>query len=75
LATRERAEREAAEIIAAAKERVATDAAPTEGQASAAADELSRLVETLGTLKDAARHGLAQAASLEADIESVIAEH
>ncbi len=76
LARREQAEREAQEIIAAAKERVA-DTAPTvdEGGASQAADELSRLVETLGSLKEAARQGLEEAASLEADIEAVIADH
>jgi DivIVA domain-containing protein len=76
VARREQAEREAAEIIAAAKAKVAGAAnGESEGEASEAADELSRLVETLGSLKEAARQGLAQAASLEADIEAVIAEH
>lgn len=76
VARREQAEREAAEIIAAAEARVARAGAPVADEhASEAADELSRLVETLGSLKEAARQGLEQAASLEADIESVIAEH
>ena len=76
MARREEAEREAAEILATARTRVATSATEPSGQdASEAADELSRLVETLGSLKKAARSGLEQAASLEADIEAVIAEH
>lgn len=74
-ARRHQAEQEAAEIIAAARARVSEMPEPaTETNASDAADELSRLVATLGSLKEAARQGLAQAASLEADIESVIAE-
>lgn len=75
LARREQAEREAEQIIAAAKQRVAESPPSTDERvASEAADELSRLVATLGSLKDAARQGLEQAASLEADIEAVIAE-
>jgi DivIVA domain-containing protein len=73
-ARREQAEREAAEIIAVAEARVARSTATGDEGASGAADELSRLVATLGSLKEAARQGLEQAATLEADIESVIAE-
>ena len=76
MARREQAEREAAEIISAARSRVLGSGTPDRGEDPGdAADELSRLVETLGSLKEAARQGLERAVSLEADIEAVIAEH
>ena len=74
VARREQAEREAAEIIATARTRAGERAPVSGSDALEAADELSRLVATLGSLKEAARHGLAQAASLEADIEAAIAQ-
>lgn len=74
LARREQAEREAAEIIARAKAKAGRADEKDVPDAAAAADELSRLVATLGSLKEAARQGLQEAASLEADIEAVISE-
>jgi len=72
---REEAEREAAAIITQARTRLSvTGASPPGTDPAAAADELERLVATLGALKEAAREGLEQAASLEADIEAVVAE-
>lgn len=74
-ARRAEAEREAAAIIEAAKRRVAdTEAAPATEEAEAAADELGRLVQTLGSLKEAARKGLEEVVSLDADIEAVIGD-
>ena len=71
---REEAEREAAAIIAQAKARLSeAGASPTTTDPAAAADELERLVATLGELKEAAREGLEQASSLEADIEAIVA--
>lgn len=72
---REQAEREAAAIVARAKAKVSVIGEGSSGQdATAAADELGRLVATLGALKKTAREGLEQAASLEADIEAVVGE-
>lgn len=76
MARREQAEREAAEIISAARSRLSEPMAPSSGEdIGDAADELGRLVEKLGSLKEAARQGLEQAASLGADIEAAIADH
>lgn len=76
MARREQAEREAAEIISAARSRLSGPLAPRSGEdIGDAADELGRLVETLGSLKEAARQGLEQAASLGADIDAAIADH
>jgi cell division septum initiation protein DivIVA len=76
LALRTEAEREAAAIVASAKARVSDDGTRSMGgDATAAADELSRLVETLGSLKEASGQGLDQAVSLAADIELVVGEH
>ena len=72
---REEAEREAAAIISAAKARVSAADSPYSGSGSAAAaDELESLVATLGALKEAAREGLEQTASLEADIAAAVGE-
>lgn len=74
-ARRAEAEREAAAIIEAAKQRVAeTEGATPDHEADAAADELGRLVQTLGSLKEAARKGLEEVASLDADIDAVIGD-
>ena len=76
MARREQDEREAAEIISAARSRLSEPMALSSGEDMGdAADELGRLVETLGSLKEAARQGLEQAASLGADIEAAIADH
>jgi DivIVA domain-containing protein len=74
-ARREAAEREAVEIIAQARARVAEgdEGRPVPSQA-AAADELTRLVETLSALKRVARGGADEATALGADIEAVIGD-
>lgn len=73
-ARRLEAEQEAARIISAAKDRVVGIDAPPTDDPAAAADELNRLVETLGSLKKVARQGLEQAENLGAEIEAVIGE-
>jgi DivIVA domain-containing protein len=76
LALRTEAEREAAAIVAAAQAKASAGGpGSSQGEATAAADELSRLVDTLGSLKEAARKGVDEAAALGADIELVVGEH
>ena len=73
VARRQEAEREAAGIIAAAHDRASGGNDP-EPDSAAAAEELNRLVETLGTLKETALQGLEQVESLGDDIEAVVGE-
>ena len=73
-ARREEAERDAIAIIEAARSRVAGFDKEVAADVSEAAEELQRLMTTLGALKETARDGLQQVASIEADIDAVVAE-
>ncbi len=67
------AEHEAMAIIDDARSRASAGTAPGT-EVAEAADELQKLMETLGALKETARDGLEQVASIEADIDAAAPE-
>ena len=72
VARREEAELEAQAIITAARTRIETGGAPLEEGVTAAAKELTHLVDELAALREAAMQGLGQTASLESEIAAVV---
>lgn len=70
---RKQAEREAAEIIEAARLRAVTVDRP-QADTGAAGEELQRLMSTLGALREAARDDLSRAVSSEAGTDAAVAE-
>ena len=73
-ATREEAERAAFAIIDSARERASEPPGAEPSGAAAAAAELQDLLDTLGSLKEAAREGVQRAASLDAEIGTAVSD-